>query len=108
MQLLDTLASIEHDIAALQEKMQLIRASITGNLYSTDILLTRKEAAFLLERSPRTLDRLCAEGKIKRVIHEGQIRISKTSVMIYKGFIIEEDKPESELSELDKIIRQYK
>ena len=74
-----------------------------------DQYLTRKEAAFFLEVSPRTLDRRCEEGVILREEVNGRILIRKSELLKYKGYVFED--PEQQLkglSELDMIIKRYR
>ena len=66
MQVLDTLNDIEHCLDALKHKVEIIRGDLTGDLYSVDILMTRKEAAAYIGRTVQSLDRLCRELKIKK------------------------------------------
>lgn len=108
MQVLDTLNDIEHCLEALKHKVELIRADITGNLYSVDILMTRKEAADFIGRTVKSVDRLCRERKIRKVFINGQPRIRKSELLLFKGIDIVEEKPEGAMSELDKIISRFK
>ena len=89
-------------------KVELIRADITGNLYSVDILMTRKEAADFIGRTVKSVDRLCRERKIRKVFVNGQPRIRKSELLLFKGIDIVEEKPEGAMSELDKIISRFK
>lgn len=87
MQVLDTLNDIEHCLEALKHKVQLIRADMTGSLYSVDVLMTRKEAADFIGRTVKSVDRLCRERKIRKVFVNGQPRIRKASCSYSKGSI---------------------
>ena len=108
MQVLDTLNDIEHCLDALKHKVEIIRADITGNLYSVDVLMTRKEAAAFIGRTDRSIDRLCREHKIKKVFVNGQPRIRKSELLAFKGIEIVEEKPAGAVSELDKLISRFK
>lgn len=108
MEVLDILNDIQHCLAGLQHQVDCVRASVFGNLYTVDELMTRKEAADFLGRSERSIDRLCSEHKIKKEVVNGQVRIRKSVLMAYKGIVVTETKKPETVSELDKIIGQYK
>ena len=108
MQVLDTINEIDRCLEALQHKLEYLRGCVSGSLYQVDQLMTRKEAAAFICKTPRHLDRLCAENKITKEIVDGQIRIRKSSLMRYKCIIITEEKRPEEMSELEQIISRIK
>lgn len=108
MTAIEVIQEIRQDLVTAQHKLDIVCAAVTGNLYAVETMMTRKEAAFFLEKSLRTVDRLCYEGKLKRVYVDGSIRIPKSSLMAYRGIIVQGEKKEREKSELEKIIGQYK
>jgi len=61
-----------------------------GLEYDLDILMTRKEAADFLCCSVRNVDRLVAKGRLVKVIDKGCVRIRRSSLLRYKGYILEE------------------
>ncbi len=108
MQVLETINEIDRCLEALQHKLEYLRGCVSGNLYQVDQLMTRKEAAAFICKTPRHLDRLCSENKIAKEIVDGQIRIRKSSLMKYMGIIITEEKHPETMSELEQIISQLK
>ena len=108
MQVLDTLNDIEHCLEALKHKVQLIRADMTGSLYSVDVLMTRKEAGDFIGRTVQSVDRLCREHKIKKVYVNGMPRIRKSDLLYFKGIEITETKLPGPQSELEQIISRFK
>lgn len=109
MTAVQVIQEIRQELSAAQHKLDIVCAAVTGNLYAVDTMMTRKEAAYFLEKSVRTVDRLCYEGKLKRVYMDGSVRIPKSCLMEYRGIIIKEEKPEDkEKTELQKIISQYR
>lgn len=109
MQVLDTLNDIEHCLDALKHKVEIIRGDLTGDLYSVDILMTRKEAAAYIGRTVQSLDRLCRELKIKKTYINGQPRIRKSDLLSFKGIeIVKTPKPDSSRSELENLISRFK
>ena len=108
MQVLDTLNDIEHCLDALKHKVEIIRADITGNLYSVDVLMTRQEAADYIGRTDKSVDRLCRENKLKKVYVNGQPRIPKSELLKFKGIVVVKEPKEGTVSELDKIISRFK
>lgn len=108
MQVIDTINDIDHCLEALRHKLEYVRGCVTGQLYTVDRLLTRKEAADLLCITTRQLDRLCAKNRIKKEVIDGQVRIRRSSVMAYMGIVVTGEKKPSDLSELDILISRFK
>ena len=54
----------------------------------------------------RTLDRLCDEHKIKRIYVGGSVRILKSSLLEYKGLVLQQD-CKSEMSEIERLYQKY-
>lgn len=67
-------------VDVFQQKLNLLRSTQTGQLYDVDILMTRKESAFYINRTTRQLDRLCAEGKIKKEMVDGAVRFRRSEL----------------------------
>lgn len=104
----EAIQEIRQDLATAQHKLEIVCAAVTGNLYVVDTMMTRKEAAYFLGKSVRTVDRLCYEGKLKRVYADGSVRIPKSCLMEYRGITVKAEKEDKEQSELQKIISRYK
>ena len=86
MQVLDTINEIDRCLEALQHKLEYLRGCVSGSLYQVDQLMTRKEAAAFICKTPRHLDRLCAENKITKEIVDGQILINGETYKEGKDF----------------------
>ena len=65
-----------------------------------------KEAAEFIGRSVRQVDRLCDEHKIKRIYVGGSVRILKSSLLEYKGLVLQQD-CKSEMSEIERLYQKY-
>lgn len=88
----EVIQEIRQDLATAQHKLDIVCATVTGNLYAVETVMTRKEAAYFLGKSVRTVDRLCYEGKLKRVYADGAVRIPKSCLMEYRGITVKEEK----------------
>ena len=67
-----------------------------------DFLMTRKEAAAFIGRTVRQLDRLCYNSKIHKVVVNGDVRIKRSELLRFKGYVLEDEmaSPISTLAEL--------
>lgn len=112
MDLKDILSDIQRSIDDLQGKLNLLRSVETGTLYDVDVLMTRKEAAYFLGKSLRTIDRLCSEGQLRRCYTDrGGVRIRKNDLLEYKGLELTpmtSCKRAESMSEFERIIQKYK
>lgn len=115
MELNDLLTDIETQVTAIQGTLAAIRGIERNNapLY-VDVLYTRKEAAFFLGRTVRTVDRLCSEHRIHRLLTDDGIRIRKSELLAYKGYELKEKDtrfPDGNVSEsesdLDRLRNKY-
>ena len=71
-----------------------------------DLLMTRKEAAYYLGRTVKSIDRLCREGKIVKTYLDGQPRIRKSELLRYRGIVFEDAQKQG--SELDAILQRFR
>ena len=108
MQVLDTLNDIDNCLEVLRRKVEMIRTNVSGNLYSVDMLMTRKEAGAFIGRTDKSVDRLCRENKLTKVYVDGPPRIRKSELLAFKGVEIVEERKQESLSELEKIISRFK
>ena len=100
------LDDIQNGLNILQQKVNIIRTLDTGKFYEVDVQMTRKEAAEFIGRSVRQVDRLCDEHKIKRIYVGGSVRILKSSLLEYKGLVLQQD-CKSEMSEIERLYQKY-
>ena len=108
MELDQILNDLQTSLDVVQSKLNLLKTVQTGKLYEVDILMTRKEAAYFINKSTRQLDRLCDERKIKREYIDGAVRIRRSSLLEYLGVevrpLASKTKP---MSEFDRIFNKY-
>lgn len=107
MELATLLDDIQSSITALQHKVDIIRTMDCGRLHDVDMLMSRKEAAQFIGRSLRQLDRLCDECKIRRERVDGAVRIRRSSLLRFKGLVVER-RGHEDVSEIARIINKYK
>lgn len=70
------------------------------------ILLTRQEAADLIGKSLRQLDRDCRRYDIRKVHANGSIRIPKIDLLVHMGLIKSPNK-QSRQSDLQQILNKH-
>lgn len=98
------LDEMQATIYLMQQKLDAMRLVDTTPVFEGEFMMTRKEAASFIGRSERQLDRLCKEYKIKKETVDGSVRIRKSSLLRFKGFIIEDEKPQSAF---DALVNRY-
>lgn len=91
MELNDLLTDLEIQVAAIQKTLVAIKGiEHSHSPLCVDTLFTRKEAAYFIGRSERTLDRLCEEKRIRRIMTKSGIRIRKSELLAFNGLDINE------------------
>lgn len=70
------------------------------------ILLTRQQAADMIGKSLRQLDRDCRRYGIRKVRANGGIRIPKIDLLMHMGLVAQPEKPRQ--SDLQRILDKYR
>ncbi|MDD4819906.1 MAG: hypothetical protein PHD21_03635 [Flavobacteriales bacterium] len=93
---------IQQSIILLQERLDELK--VLDNETVRDILITRQEAADLLEVSLRQFDRYCNSYGIRKITTINGVRISKREILIHMG-VIQDSVPQAK-TEFESIIQQ--
>lgn len=78
-----------------------------SEISQTDIYITRQEAADLMGKSLRQMDRDCKTHNIRRRTYNNGIRVSKRDVLIHIGALTENGVATEKLSDLEKLHHKF-
>lgn len=103
MELHAIIDDIQSCVFMLQKQVDALRTM--DDKSAETILLTRQQAADLIGKSLRQLDRDCREYGIRKVRANGGIRIPKIDLLIHMGLV---QTPCKAKSDLDRVIDKYR
>lgn len=95
---------IQGCIFSLQKRLDELKSM--DDKSAETILLTRQEAADLIGKSLRQLDRDCLRYGIRKVHANGSIRIPKIDLLIHMGLVARPDAPRR--SDLERVLGKYR
>ena len=106
MNYIDILNKIQTDLLAIQSSLNELRCIDDTSI--ADIFITRQEAADMLGKGLRQLDRDCIRYNIRRQKCNNGVRISKRDIMRHLGYFAPEPEDleppgEEQMSEFDRI-----
>lgn len=103
----EIIEDIQTCILSLQTRLDQLRAM--DNTTAQDVFLTRQEAADMIGKSLRQLDRDCVRFRIRKRQINGGIRISKADLLRHMGLLgsVVEEESEGE-SAFDRIYNSYR
>ena len=111
MKYIDILNKNQTELLSLQSSLNELRC-LDGSS-TCDVYITRQEAADMLGKGLRQLDRDCIKYNIERKRCNNGIRISKRDIMRHMGYALEPGESSVEsvtgdnATEFDRILRQY-
>lgn len=103
MELNSIIGDIQGCIFTLQQRVDDLKTM--DDKSAETILLTRQQAADMLGKSLRQLDRDCRRYGIRKVRANGGIRIPKIDLLVHLGLVARPDEPRR--SELQRIVDKY-
>lgn len=110
MNYIDILNKIQTDLLAIQSSLNELRCIDDTSI--ADIFITRQEAADMLGKGLRQLDRDCIRYNIRRQKCNNGVRISKRDIMRHLGYFAPEPEDleppgEAQMSEFDRIMYRH-
>ena len=110
MNYIDILNKIQTDLLAKQSSLNELRCIDDTSI--ADIFITRQEAADMLGKGLRQLDRDCIRYNIRRQKCNNGVRISKRDIMRHLGYFAPEPEDleppgEEQMSEFDRIMYRH-
>ena len=90
-------------IFSLQQRVEELKGM--DDKSAETILLTRQEAADLLGKSLRQLDRDCRRYGIRKVAANGGVRIPKIDLLVHMGLVARPAEPQR--SELERLLCKH-
>lgn len=110
MNYIDILNKIQTDLLAIQSSINELRCIDDTSI--ADVYITRQEAADMLGKGLRQLDRDCIRYNIRRQKCNNGVRISKRDIMRHLGYFAPEpedlEPPEEEkMTEFDRIMYRH-
>ena len=110
MNYIDILNKIQTDLLAIQSSLNELRCIDDTSI--ADIFITRQEAADMLGKGLRQLDRDCIRYNIRRQKCNNGVRISKRDIMRHLGYVAPEPEDleppgEEQMSEFDRIMYRH-
>lgn len=110
MNYIDILNKIQTDLLAIQSSLNELRCIDDTSI--ADIFITRQEAADMLGKGLRQLDRDCIRYNIRRQKCNNGVRISKRDIMRHMGYFAPEPEDlespgEEQMSEFDRIMYRH-
>ena len=110
MNYIDILNKIQTDLLAIQSSLNELRCIDDTSI--ADIFITRQEAADMLGKGLRQLDRDCIRYNIRRQKCNNGVRISKRVIMRHLGYFAPEPEDleppgEEQMSEFDRIMYRH-
>ena len=110
MNYIDILNKIQTDLLAIQSSLNELRC--IDDTSTADIFITRQEAADMLGKGLRQLDRDCIRYNIRRQKCNNGVRISKRDIMRHLGYFAPEPEDleppgEEQMSEFDRIMYRH-
>lgn len=110
MNYIDILNKIQTDLLAIQSSLNELRCIDDTSI--ADIFITRQEAADMLGKGLRQLDRDCIRYNIRRQKCNNGVRISKRDIMRHLGYFAPEPEDleppgEEQMSEFDRIMYRH-
>ncbi len=112
MKYIDILNKIQTELLSLQSSLNELRC-LDGSS-TCDVYITRQEAADMLGKGLRQLDRDCIRYNIERKRCNNGIRISKRDIMRHMGYSlgtserVKEPELDENASDFERILQQYK
>ena len=110
MNYIDILNKIQTDLLAIQSSLNELRCIDDTSI--ADIFITRQEAADMLGKGLRQLDRDCIRYNIRKHKCNNGVRISKRDIMRHLGYFAPEPEDleppgEEQMSEFDRIMYRH-
>ena len=110
MNYIDILNKIQTDLLAIQSSINELRCIDDTSI--ADVYITRQEAADMLGKGLRQLDRDCIRYNIRRQKCNNGVRISKRDIMRHLGYFAPEPEDleppgEEQISEFDRIMYRH-
>ncbi len=87
---------IQSSIIQLQNKLDKLK--VLDSKTAKDVMLTRQEAADLMNVSLRQVDRLCNSFTLHKITTINGVRISKREVLVQMGVLQENHTPQSDFN----------
>lgn len=91
-------------IFSLQQRVEELKTM--DDKSAETILLTRQQAADMIGKSLRQLDRDCRHYGIRKVRANGGIRIPKIDLLMHMGLVAQPERPRQ--SDLQRILGKYR